>query len=243
MKTPALNEVLAEYSQWGGNIRNRPELVRRLDTGLTNASYIIQADKRFFKLRINAANSENLGINRAREEKILKLIAPLKISPQHIFNDQQHRYSIFEYIEGEAWTTKELETPANREKLQYVIEQYQALPLTDSPRDYLRYLQHYEKQIPETKLHQHEWKNFNNFIDQLANATEQWPPPVLCHHDLIPSNIIQQKDRIYILDWEYAAFGWGELDYLNTGINHKVQHGLTESLNFWLSKLWFLINE
>ena len=38
--------------------------------------------------------------------------------------------------------------------------------------------------------------------------------PVICHHDLVPENIIINDFGVFILDWEYAAIGHPGLDRL-----------------------------
>jgi thiamine kinase-like enzyme len=37
-------------------------------------------------------------------------------------------------------------------------------------------------------------------------------PAVLTHHDLVTGNVIDSKNQLYILDWEYAAMGQAEFD-------------------------------
>ena len=31
--------------------------------------------------------------------------------------------------------------------------------------------------------------------------------PALCHNDLLPANILDDNERIWIVDWEYAGMG------------------------------------
>lgn len=242
METSNLNDILSEYSKWNLGIDTKPEIQHQLKTGLTNTSYVITANQKSFKLRINAINSVNLGINRAREATILARIAPLKITPQHYFNEEHQRYSIFEYIDGKVWQASDLALTENKKRLLRIIHLYQTLSFSSPPRNYLKYLQHYQSQIPNDKLTNNEWQIFFQFMKLLEESTEQWPTPVLCHHDLIPSNIIERDNRLYILDWEYAALGWGELDYLSSGLHDNINHPLSKQLHYWLNKLWHVIN-
>ena len=36
---------------------------------------------------------------------------------------------------------------------------------------------------------------------------------VLCHHDLIPENIIKGAKGLFFIDWEYASMGHPQFDY------------------------------
>jgi thiamine kinase-like enzyme len=56
----------------------------------------------------------------------------------------------------------------------------------------------------------------------LADALEarQVPLPIVFgHHDLLPGNFIDNGERIWLIDWEYAAFGTAMFDLANLSSN------------------------
>jgi len=72
--------------------------------------------------------------------------------------------------------------------------------------------------------------------------------PVLCHHDLIPENILETDDGLVLLDWEYASLGHPDFD--QRYVRHCLDSHLEQSqgsllsgdtldrLIYWLVILW-----
>lgn len=243
MTTPGLNTILEQYPSWNLGIRTQPKVLHSLTAGLTNTSYVIEADERKFKLRINAVNSVELGIDREREASILSCLGTLGVTPRQFYNAPEYLYSVFDFIDGKVWCAEDLALAHNKDRLAQTITKYQNLNFDGSARDYIQYLRNYEKQISIEKLEHNEWTRFQRFMQEMVDTRYSWPRPVICHHDLIADNIIESNGRLYILDWEYAALGWGELDFLSTGLHDRVHHPLSEELNYWLNTLWFLVNQ
>ncbi|MEQ8955980.1 MAG: phosphotransferase, partial [Gammaproteobacteria bacterium] len=81
-------------------------------------------------------------------------------------------------------------------------------------RNYLDYLQHYWKQLEGTPAATPELTaEWQHFVPELEAFQQSDWTPVLTHHDLIPENIIDDGQRLYIVDWEYAALGHPQLDW------------------------------
>ena len=56
----------------------------------------------------------------------------------------------------------------------------------------------------------------------LAGRLEQAQPPlkiVFGHHDLLPGNFLDDGGRLWLIDWEYAAFGTPMFDLANLAAN------------------------
>jgi thiamine kinase-like enzyme len=67
--------------------------------------------------------------------------------------------------------------------------------------DLIERLQQYRQQLD---LDQNTLFEVNETIKQIQSQTSTMG---LCHNDLNPLNIICQRDKMWILDWEYAANG------------------------------------
>jgi len=71
---------------------------------------------------------------------------------------------------------------------------------------------------------------------------------VICHHDMVPENIIETDRGLFIIDWEYAALGHPGLDFLRLyGADYIINHQQQESLQALLQvkqamdKLWLAV--
>jgi thiamine kinase-like enzyme len=55
-------------------------------------------------------------------------------------------------------------------------------------------------------------------VDELEAA--QIPMPIVFgHHDLLPANLIDDGEKLWLIDWEYAAFGTPLFDLANLADN------------------------
>ncbi len=75
----------------------------------------------------------------------------------------------------------------------------------------------------------HMVSDWNNIVDRLEDA--QVPMPVVFgHHDLLPANFIDDGKRLWLIDWEYAAFGTAMFDLANLSSNNSFDAALDDML-------------
>ncbi len=243
MQTTNVKTALSEWQKWRLGLKSLPRVIRKFESGLTNASYLIEANGRKLKLRINSPISEKLGINREHERSILESISSLDISPKLLYSSEAFCYSVFEFIEGHTWTIEDTNKASNRNKIETLISQFQHIRTNLPKRDYLAYFNNYDTQLSQLDFRPNEWKAYLIFKEEIALWLNSKPKLFLCHHDLTPENIIEKDGSVFILDWEYAAPGCGDLDYLSIGSKGKITDPFSKELNFWLNTLWAKIND
>jgi thiamine kinase-like enzyme len=79
-------------------------------------------------------------------------------------------------------------------------------------RDYIRTLAANNHSIAR------ELPRFASIADGLQSV--QQPLPIIFgHHDLLPANFIADKDRLWLIDWEYGGFGTALFDLANVATN------------------------
>ena len=71
---------------------------------------------------------------------------------------------------------------------------------------------------------------------------------MLCHHDLIPENIIQSAKGLFIIDWEYASLGHPKFDFLRIFSHVEASENLTadsskqlHAFQVVMDQLWYAI--
>jgi len=236
-------DALSEWRLWPLSLLEAPKILRLLEGGLTNQSYLIESKGKRFKLRLNARNSTELGINREQESTILNAVAHLGVSPKLLYSSNDFRYSIFEFIEGRIWSKDDLTNPNKAALLFDLLDSYQKIPINLPGRNYLAYLKAYQDQLQPNNLTREEWSNYLALLRDLETTNGRWLNAKLCHHDLVPENIIETGNGLCILDWEYAAMGCGEIDKLSIDPDRSVSSPLAKALHFWLNKLWYVIQK
>jgi thiamine kinase len=238
LANPRLNQALASWQSWPIDLDRPPSVIEEL-SGFTNQSVVLDANDQRLVLRLNRIGADVLGIYRQQEYRIWQSVADLGIAPRLLYTDPKGDFVIYPYIDGRVWTAEDLAKPGQTERLRNRINEYKDTRLDLPPRNYINYLHHYWNQLENTAATTPEiidqWQAFQPELNSLQHS--DWTP-VLVHHDLIPENIIDTGQALYIVDWEYAAMGHPELDWCCFCKNEN--HPINQVVD-WINRLWWLL--
>jgi thiamine kinase-like enzyme len=213
--TASLSAALATWRQWPLALTRPPTVLGTIKGGRTNHNIKIALPeaKQTAIVRLHNRHSRALGINRHDEAIILDSAARAGIAPAPIYHDPQQRFVIQPFIAARVWQADDFAQPSQRQRLLQLLNQVRQLQPATHRRSYHRYLQHYMQQlqaanaVPNTL--QQQWQHFAPRLRQFDQAP--WRPQ-LTHHDVIPENILDTGERLYLIDWEYAALGHPDID-------------------------------
>ena len=186
--------------------------------GTTNRSFLVASGELKAVVRINAANSISLGIDRQRERAILQLLQPTNAVPRVLF--QNDRVLVTAFCEGQPL---HLAAGNSADKTAAVARLLHAIQAVEAPqlarRNYVAYCQAYLNQLTgaavNNPINRQQHSHLQQIVLDAAAAIDAAPwPAVICHHDLVPENILLTDQGPVILDWEYAALGHPALDFL-----------------------------
>jgi len=221
-----------------------PEVVSELFGGRTNKTFLVSSGDFRAVIRINSPDAVKMGIDRQREKRILQLLQPTGLVPKVLFIHDE--FLVSEFIEGNSLTDKSLKNSHIMESLSEALAVVQSIQMPDaSPRNYLDYCRQYLNQLSEVTVSALVVKQ----IEEAARAVdgEAWDP-VICHHDMVPENIIVNDRGLFIIDWEYAALGHPGLDFLRLyGSDYASPESQKESLQSLfkvkqaMDKLWLAV--
>lgn len=240
--TSLANQALNEWRRWQAPFQTQPEIVDQLEGGLTNATFLIESDAQRAVLRINNPEAHKLGVNRQTEIIILEKLQSTGLVPKLYFANSS--YLVCEYINGVALDDDKATNPVVKKQIEQAIDVIQKQDFTDlAVRNYESYLREYCNQISPNYLHE----TTRQSLLQIARDidAQNWQP-VLCHHDLIPENIIMDARGLIFIDWEYASLGHPQFDYLRLINSHHIMDipanmcGF-QALQATLIHLWYAI--
>lgn len=243
------DDPLLNWCEWNLPITRKPSLIRELTVGRTNQSYLIEADKQLWVLRINAINSKVLGIDRQREKVILENASLESLAPKILYCSVEHGVLITEFIDGEHWQAADLKDTDKLFLLMETLHRIHTLNVSTKLFDYRQHAENYWQQLLHRNITVSD--KLHHQRDELLQMLVHVPGSnIICHHDPTPQNIIFSSDKLYFLDWEYAAPGWPAFDFAalstewNIPINKlALQTGIdTEEINEALSLYYFLCN-
>lgn len=177
------------------------EIVNRLMGGMSHLTYHIKYQDVDYTFRIIGKDG-NLFVDRKIELENLNRIKPLGINNETVFFDVETGEKAAKYVEGDVLTTLDI-----NEHLEDVVSLLKTLHQSDiePAGDYglIERLDLYESFTHENKPLYNELKK--KWIDIYVNERKDMPK-VFCHNDAQRSNMVIGKDKLYLLDWEYAGY-------------------------------------
>lgn len=159
----------------------------KITKGGTNVSYRI--DNTF--LQIKNYNNFNHQIN-------YELLKDFDFVPKLISNDQKE--IVWEYVEGN-------EPVVDLNNIKAITNQIKQLHNSNLnfPKNNLKQrVQYYRQKMVELNSGIEIIDKYANLIDDILDKMDHSTP---LHNDLFPFNMIETKNKIYFVDWEYATMG------------------------------------
>jgi len=198
-----ISELVAGIPELSGV--ERYELLNR---GMVNETWRLFDGARSFVLRRDTSMVATLGLDRKAEIEVLKTVAEAGLGPTLIWTDLDAGLLLTEYIEGCSWSEAELSNNQNllrASKLLYQLHHVSLASKSLKPKDLSECAWRYAHQLAISEAEQ--------FAIEVSRLADEWCADhsrhVLCHNDLICTNIIAtgQGDDLMLIDWEYAGLG------------------------------------
>jgi thiamine kinase-like enzyme len=217
MADDALQDRLANLSCWRGPVTLTP-----LKGGLTNVSYVADDGAEKFVVRCGGDIPVH-HVFRDRERAASRAAFEAGLSPEVVHVEPG--ITVLRFIDGR--TFGEADLAANLDRVVPLLKTCHrevGRRLHGPPgmfwvfhviRDYVRAA------------------NADAMYAALADALEQRQVPlpiVFGHHDLLPGNFMDDGDRLWLIDWEYGAFGTPMFDLANLSSNGDFTAAQDEAL-------------
>ncbi len=235
-----LEQALDNWSEWGLPLTGRPAVLGPIPGGRTNRSYRLRAPGLAYDLllRLNNPFGARLGIRRDDEARILEAVASAGLTPGACYWDPAQRFTLFPHIDARTWNPNDLQVPRQRQRLENCLEAVRDIRPPTPRRSYTTYLTHYWQQlVGREQVDSTLERRWQRFLPELeAFDCSDWVP-VLTHHDLIPDNILDTGQYLYLIDWEYAAVGHPDIDRWCLDPS-QVQEPFIHELARWTNDLW-----
>lgn len=224
-----------------------------LSEGRSNRSFLLVADDAKMVLRINSEATRLPGIERNEEAKIWQAASAAGIAPPLLHVDHQGRFLVSDYIENHLPPD-----PTGNEgflKLTFdLLERCHSLDVDTKTINYADHIERYweiiaaQEQSPAPALLELR-QPMHTRVNELQQSDSQTG---LCHHDLVTANFVGGPERLYLIDWEYAARGFIVMDYAALAVEWGIEDAvmvkktgldpglfaLAKQLYSYLCKLW-----
>jgi thiamine kinase-like enzyme len=216
--------------------RGKDLAVSSLAGGITNRNYRIVVDGESYVLRVGGENTELLGIDRACEYTCAGAAAACGVGPEVIASIPEHAALITRFVEGQALKPRDAHQPDVLQRSVEALRRYHDGPPGagsfspfETVRDY--YAKAKERRVPFP----HTIGVAMDLLALIEEGVQSDEPLRPCHDDLLPANFIDDGERVWIIDWEYAGMGDRFFDLGNLAVNHELE----EQQEYRLLELYF----
>lgn len=175
--------------------------------GLSNLAWRAEhAGQRYF-VRLGASEAARLGVDRASECRLLSIVAAAGLAPELIACDPAHRLLVTRFVPGRHWSRADAHEPHNLRRLGEALRRLHALPLASGVRRL-----DFGVQAAQLEADLAGFGIIDSALQQVAQKAlkvlrDRDAPVTLCHNDLHHLNVLDDGERLWLVDWEYGGAG------------------------------------
>ena len=200
----AADAVLARMPSLAGT-RRRLELI---PGGLTNVNFHVTTDTGAnYVARFWSPSTSLLAIDRAAEYRNSQLAEASGVGPRVVEYRPEEGVRIVEWIDGRTFQDEDLDDPEQLERVAQVCRQLHAgerfvsdFDMFDVQRGYLEIVRESGFRLPADYL---SFEPIVRRIEQVLRASS--PGTVPCHNDLLAANILDDGERLWLVDYELSG--------------------------------------
>ena len=198
-----LDEVLDELP----STRGRARTVEPLEGGLTNFNFKVVTDERAVVVRLSSLDQDLLSIDRAAEHTNSRHAATAGAAPAVVDYLPGRGVLVVEWVEGRTYGPDDLRDSDRLRKVATACRLLHAAPRFTGDFDMLRIQRRYLDIVTERGFRLPDrYLEFMPAVDRIAAALAvRDEGTVPCNNDLLAANFIDDGERVWIIDYEYAG--------------------------------------
>ncbi len=178
-----------------------------IEGGLSNEAWRLDVPQGTWFVRRGHPHADRLGVDRPSECAVLRIVAAAGLAPEVLACEPATGVLVTRFIEGATWSAADVAREVNVQKVAAALRRLHALPVPEGVHevDYERQAQHLAASLPAgdattAVLHARAAEAFRRI------AVRRFPL-TLCHNDLHHLNLIDDGQRLWLVDWEYGGRG------------------------------------
>jgi len=178
-----------------------------LDGGLTNTNYRVTLDGRSYVARLSDPATSLLAIDRVAEHANSVAAAASGVAPAVAGFAPQAGLLVVEWVTGRTFTEQDVRDDANLPRIAQACRLLHSGPrfvsefdMFDIQRRYLDVVLERDFRLPERYL------EFMPRVERIRTALAARPEPTVpCNNDLLAANMIDDGERLWLIDYEYSG--------------------------------------
>jgi thiamine kinase-like enzyme len=210
--------IMDRVPGWAGQVQH----VEPLEGGITNRNYRVVVGGAAYVVRVPAETGTLLGIDRAIEHAVSRLVAAAGVGPEVVAFLEPEGALVTRFITGSPVDDAAVHEPLMLQRIAQSLRRVHQAGTVEATFSPFRVVEAYAL---TAKRHGGRLPQAFERAQPISAAIERALPaesPVLCHNDLLNANFIDDGATIWIVDWEYAGMGDRFFDFGNFAVNHQL---------------------
>jgi thiamine kinase len=209
-----LEAILDDWPSWRGRLYTRPQVIGPLTGGRSNRSFLLDSGGMRLVLRISTTRDLLPGHEHNTETTIWRAASKAGIAPPLLHVDSNNRFLVSTYVETRL-PEQPKDDPVIAEKALELLQGCHRLDVTAASIDYASHIGRYWQIIEACELPcEPKLRKLREPMGLLLeNLIDSDTPRGTCHHDPVQQNFVGTPEKLYLVDWEYAARGLMIMDY------------------------------
>jgi len=216
---PAIASIVAQIPAWA---QSHSITLTPLSAviSLNNTPYQITVDGQDYYLRLAADTVHWLGVNRIEEGAAARAAAAVGVCPPIVYYDDAGNM-VTHFIHGRHWQPHEFHEPANRARLLDLLRRLHGVKGVQATGSVFRRIE--RLMASAAALHVPLPDEMDRHLAALRSteamrARDTRFPSCLSHNDLWANNMLDDGQRLWLVDWEFAGDGDGLYDLASVAL-------------------------
>jgi thiamine kinase-like enzyme len=217
---PALEQVVRMLPGGDAEIT----AVEPLTLGITNRNFRVDVGGASYVVRLSGRDTELLGIDREAESVAATAAAAAGVAPEVVAYLPEQRALVTRFVVAEPLEPERLEDDAVLRAVVEAMHAIHAMPPIASTFDAFTIVRSYRELAAERGIAiPAAYPPALESADAIASAISVAPSPrTPCHNDLLNANLLFDRGRVIVVDYEYAGMGDVFFDLGNFSINNGI---------------------
>ncbi len=183
------------------------ESVQPLAGGITNRNYRLRRPEGDVVVRLSDPESSLLAIDRDNEHRNSVAAAAAGAAPEVVEYLPGHGVLVVAWVEGRTFDEDDVRTPANLPRIAQACRVLHAGPPFANRFDMFEIQAGYLRQVDAGGFRlPARYRDFAPHVDRIRAALAARPEPLVpCNNDLLAANVIDDGDRLWLIDYEYSG--------------------------------------
>ncbi|NKQ37508.1 MAG: phosphotransferase [Chloroflexi bacterium] len=201
--TLTINEVVELVPAWQG----KEVSIEPLSGGLTNSNFKIVVDGSLFFVSLSGRHSELLGIDWTNKHYNARICGEAGLSPKVVQHFPEQRVLILEFLPLPLGSAESLRVIAGQRRLVHTLKRLHSGPGFWQEFDMFGLIEFYVATIQERGFElPGDYAAYRERIEKIGAALAPYREQLVpCHNDLVPENIMDDGNQVFLLDFDYSG--------------------------------------